>query len=94
MNRIEFDSIWWKLTNLAPIGNHVLRIFNAFFYRNNTWICRDGDAATIDVLNYPIVFPVFSLLCCGTWLIGLMGKYGLATAIIYFEAPQPGYYIA
>ena len=38
MNRIEFDSIWWKLTNFHTVGKpHIIPyVFSTFFSdRNN-----------------------------------------------------------
>ena len=34
MNRIEFDSIWWKHTNLCPIGKPRITYCQRFFFRS------------------------------------------------------------
>ena len=56
MNRIEFDSIWWKHihTNLAPIGKPRIVLCQSFLPIGITQTCRDSDATIIDVLNYPL----------------------------------------
>ena len=52
MNRIEFDSIWWKHTNLPPNGKpRIEPIANVFFADRN-----NADLAIIEVLNYPLCF--------------------------------------
>ena len=52
----------------------------------------DGDAAIIEVLSYCIIC-VFGRFACVSWHLAdrAGGKIGLATAMIFFEAPPPGY---
>ena len=52
----------------------------------------DGDAAIIEVLSYCILC-VFGRFACLSWHLAdrAGGKFGLATAMIFFEAPPPGY---
>ena len=72
-------------------GNHVLRIVNVFAERNNTCFCRDGNAATIDVLNYlPLFFRQFRFFfVAALGLSSCFGKYGLATTTTScFGAPK------
>ena len=51
----------------------------------------DGDAAIIVVLS--TVTSVFGRFACLSWHLAdrAGGKFGLATAMIFFEAPPPGY---
>ena len=52
----------------------------------------DGDAAIIEVLSYCILC-VFGRFACLSWHLAdrAGGKIGLAAAMIFFEAPPPGY---
>ena len=52
----------------------------------------DGDAAIIQVLSYCILC-VFGRFVCLSWHLDdrAGGKFELAIAIIFFEAPPPGY---
>ena len=89
-NRIEFDSIWWKHTNLVPIGKPRVAFCQRFFADRNNTDLPSRRCSYHRRLELSTVFSVALPLCRGTCLIELVAKLGLRPSLIVLRRHSRG----